>query len=103
MWHLIKKIIGDENIKTLNKYQKIVEKINVLEAEIQSYKDDNFPKKTEEFRKRLIGGEDLDNIIPEAFALVREASNRVIGERHYDVQLQGGLALHFGNIAEMVF
>ena len=101
MWQLIKKIIGDENNKRLKKYQKIVEKINAFETEIQSYKDDDFSNKTVEFRKRLNDGEDLDNIIPEAFALVREASNRVIGERHYDVQLLGGLALHYGNIAEM--
>jgi len=101
MWQMIKKFFGDENSKTLKTYQKIVEEINVLESEVQSLKDEDFPKKTEEFRKRLKEKEKLDEIIPEAFALVREASKRVISERHYDVQLLGGLALHFGNIAEM--
>ena len=101
MWHLVKKLFGDENNKKLKKYQKFVDEINSLEQETKLLKDGDFPKKTEEFRKRLNDGIDIDNFIPEAFALVREASSRVIGERHYDVQLVGGLALHFGNIAEM--
>ena len=101
MLHFFKKIFGDENNKTLKKYQKYIDKINLLESQFKSFKDDYFPIKTDEFRKRIKNGEDLDDIIPEAFALVREASRRMIGERHYDVQLQGGLALHFGNIAEM--
>jgi len=101
MWHSIKKLFGDENNKKLKKYQKFVVEINSLEQETKLLKDGDFSKKTEEFRKRLNDGEDIDNFIPEAFALVREASSRVIGERHYDVQLLGGLALHFGNIAEM--
>ena len=85
--NLLSKIIKSNNQKELDRITKIVEKINALETEMQSYKDENFPIKTEEFRKRLNDCEDFDNIIPEAFALVREASNRVIGERHYDVQL----------------
>ena len=101
MWEKVNKIFGNENAKTLKGYRKVVEKINVLEPEMQSIEDKDFSKKTAEFQTRLEDGESLDDLIPEAFALVREASQRVIGERHYDVQLQGGLALHHGNIAEM--
>ena len=101
MWEKVNKIFGNENAKTLNGYLKVVEKINALEPEMQAIEEKDFSKKTEEFKTRLKDGESLDDLIPEAFALVREASQRVIGERHYDVQLQGGLALHHGNIAEM--
>ena len=101
MWEKVNKIFGNENTKTLKGYQKVVEKINALEPEMQAIEDKDFSKKTAEFQTRLEDGESLDDLIPEAFALVREASQRVIGERHYDVQLQGGLALHHGNIAEM--
>ena len=101
MWEKVNKIFGNENAKTLKGYRKVVEKINALEPEMQAIEDKDFSKKTAEFQTRLEDGESLDDLIPEAFALVREASQRVIGERHYDVQLQGGLALHHGNIAEM--
>ena len=101
MWKKVNKIFGNENAKTLKGYRKVVEKINALEPEMQAIVDKDFSKKTVEFQTRLEDGESLDDLIPEAFALVREASQRVIGERHYDVQLQGGLALHHGNIAEM--
>ena len=101
MWKKVKNIFGDENAKTLKGYRKVVDKINALEPEIQALADEEFPKKTTAFQTRLEKGVALDELIPEAFALVREASLRVIGERHYDVQLQGGLALHHGNIAEM--
>ncbi len=101
MWEKVNKIFGNENAKTLKGYRKVVEKINALEPEMQAIEDKDFSKKTVEFQTRLEDGESLDDLIPEAFALVREASQRVIGERHYDVQLQGGLALHHGNIAEM--
>ena len=101
MWKKVNKIFGNENAKTLKGYWKVVEKINALEPEMQAIEDKDFSKKTAEFQTRLEDGESLDDLIPEAFALVREASQRVIGERHYDVQLQGGLALHHGNIAEM--
>ena len=101
MWKKVNKIFGNENAKTLKGYRKVVEKINALEPEMQAIVDKDFSKKTAEFQTRLEDGESLDDLIPEAFALVREASQRVIGERHYDVQLQGGLALHYGNIAEM--
>jgi len=101
MWKNVKKIFGDENTKTLKSYQKVVDKINTQEAEVKALADEDFPVKTAEFQARLKADEALDDLIPEAFALVREASQRVIGERHYDVQLLGGLALHHGNIAEM--
>jgi preprotein translocase subunit SecA len=101
MWKKVKNIFGDENTKTLKSYQKVVDKINALEAEVKALADEDFPVKTAEFQTRLKADEALLDLIPEAFALVREASQRVIGERHYDVQLLGGLALHYGNIAEM--
>ena len=101
MWEKFKKIFGDENTKTLKSYQKVVDKINSLEAGVKALADEEFPLKTVAFQARLKEDEALDALIPEAFALVREASQRVIGERHYDVQLLGGLALHHGNIAEM--
>lgn len=75
--------------------------INDLEAETQDLSDEELQAKTPEFRQRLDNGEDLDDLLIEAFAVVREASRRVIGQRHYDVQLMGGAALHFGWVAEM--
>ncbi len=101
MWEKVKNILGNENLKTLKSYQKVVSKINALEAETKALDDGDFPLKTADFQAKLKADEGLDDLIPEAFALVREASRRVIGERHYDVQLLGGLALHHGNIAEM--
>ena len=82
-------------------FTKVVSKINALEAETKALDDGDFPLKTADFQAKLKTDKGLDDLIPEAFALVREASLRVIGERHYDVQLLGGLALHHGNIAEM--
>ena len=101
MWKQVIKFFGDENTKTLKSFQKQVDKINELEPAMQALKNEDFPVKTEEFKKRIQDGEPMDELIPETFALVREASKRVIGERHFDVQLLGGLALHNGNIAEM--
>ena len=101
MWKQVIKFFGDENTKTLKSFQKQVDKINELEPAMQALKNEDFPVKTEEFKKRIQNGESMDELIPETFALVREASKRVIGERHFDVQLLGGLALHNGNIAEM--
>ncbi|MEE3266117.1 MAG: hypothetical protein VX221_04995, partial [SAR324 cluster bacterium] len=86
MWKNVKKIFGDENTKTLKSYQKVVDKINAHEGEVKALADEDFPVKTTEFQARLKADEALDDLIPEAFALVREASLRVIGERHYDVQ-----------------
>lgn len=87
--------------KRVAKYRKIVQKINDLEPQIKSLSDSDLKSKTKEFKERLNNGETLDGILPEAFAVVREASTRVLGQRHYDVQLIGGMILHDGNIAEM--
>ncbi|MBF0236809.1 MAG: preprotein translocase subunit SecA [SAR324 cluster bacterium] len=95
------KFFGNTNKKTLKRYKPLVAKINELEPAMKQLKDADFAEKTREFRTRLQNGEALDALLPEAFALVREASLRIIGERHYDVQLIGGIALHEGNIAEM--
>ncbi|MDO8604538.1 MAG: preprotein translocase subunit SecA [bacterium] len=85
-----------------SKYSPLVKKINSFEPELQALSDDLLRGKTEEFRARLRKGELLDSILPEAFAVVREASRRTLGQRHYDVQLLGGIALHEGKIAEMM-
>src|SRR3989344_157426 len=94
-------VFGDESSKFLKNSGKIVSKIGALEANFVNLKDEDFPQKTLEFKERIKNGEALDGILPEAFALVREAARRNLGERHYDVQIAGGLALHEGNIAEM--
>ncbi|MEM6283638.1 MAG: preprotein translocase subunit SecA [Chloroflexota bacterium] len=93
--------MGDPAERTLKQYEPVVEAVNALEPTMQALSDDDFPKKTAEFRERLENGEPLDDLLPEAFALVREASVRTIGLRHYDVQLIGGTVLHEGRIAEM--
>ncbi len=94
-------IFGDASVKFVTDAHKIVAKINALETEISALTDADFPKKTQEFKDRLKKGETLDAILPEAFALVREAQRRTLGLRLYDVQMIGGIALHSGNIAEM--
>ena len=99
--NIIDKIIGTESQRQIKKWKPLVDKINGLEEKTKKLADADFKLKTEEFKKRLNGGEDINNILPEAFALVREASVRTRGERHYDVQLVGGIALHLGNVAEM--
>ncbi|HEY4513462.1 MAG TPA: preprotein translocase subunit SecA [Candidatus Paceibacterota bacterium] len=98
---LFSKIFGDESSKFIESAQKTIEKINVLEADISKLADADFSVKTREFKDRLAKGETLDSILPEAFALVREAQRRTLGIRLYDVQLIGGIALHEGKIAEM--
>ena len=98
---LYSKIFGDTSSKFIKNTEKIVAEINALEADISKLTDIDFPKKTQEFRDRLAKRETLDDILPEAFALVREAAKRNLKERHFDVQLIGGLALHNGKIAEM--
>lgn len=98
--NLLQRIL-DDNEKVIKKLSKNVEIINSLEPEFEKLKDEDFPKKTEEFRERLKKNETLDDILPEAFALVREASKRTLGMRHFDVQLIGGMVLHSGKIAEM--
>lgn len=98
---LIKKIFGDPNAKELKNIRVIVDKINSLEPDMEKLSSANLRAKTDEFKVRLAKGETLDDILPEAFAVVREASKRVTGMRHYDVQLIGGIVLHRGKIAEM--
>jgi preprotein translocase subunit SecA len=98
---LIKKIFGTANERELKRIQIYVDRINGLEAEISGLPDDALRAKTADFRKRLEGEETLDDLLPEAFAVVREASKRVLGMRHFDVQLIGGIVLHSGKIAEM--
>ena len=95
------KIFGDPSEKELKRCRPIVEKINSLEQEMQKLSSANLQAKTQEFKLRLQKGETLDDILPEAFAVVREASRRVTGMRHFDVQLIGGMVLHRGKIAEM--
>jgi preprotein translocase subunit SecA len=87
--------------KILRDPGKIVDKVNSFESSIAPLSDDALRAKTDEFKKRLAAGETLDDLLPEAFAVVREAAKRTLGQRHYDVQLMGGAALHLGNIAEM--
>ena len=91
----------DDNLREIKKYRKRVEVINELEPAMQALSDTDLQGKTAEFKNRLGNGETLDELLPEAFAVVREASRRVIGQRHYDVQLIGGMVLHDGRIAEM--
>lgn len=97
----LKKIFGDGQGKKLKGYYPIVEKINKFEAEIQALSDSDLANKTSYFKEKINNGESLDSILPEAFSVVREASRRTLGERHFDVQLIGGMILHKGNIAEM--
>lgn len=99
--NFIKKILGTRNERLLNGYSRIVSKINALEPEIKVLSNERLRAKTDEFKRRLHEGEKLDTLLPEAFAVVREASVRALGLRHFEVQLIGGLVLHSGKIAEM--
>ncbi len=94
-------MIGSSNDREIKRLSKIVEQINKLEEDIQKLSDDQLKGKTVEFKQKLEQGKTLDDILPEAFAVVREAAKRVLGKRHYDVQLMGGIILHEGRIAEM--
>ncbi|MCS7184689.1 MAG: preprotein translocase subunit SecA [bacterium] len=98
---LFRSILGTRNQRLLKKLKPIVEKINLLEEHVKKLPDEAFRKKTIEFKERLERGSSLDDILPEAFAFVREAARRTIGLRHFDVQLLGGIVLHQGKIAEM--
>ena len=99
--NLISKFIKSSNQKELDRINKIVEKINSLEEKYKNLDEADFPKKTLEFKEQIKNGKSLDEIMPDAFALVREASKRTRKERHFDVQLIGGVVLHEGKIAEM--
>ncbi len=98
---MLKKLLGDPNTRKLKRYQPDIKEVNLLEDEMQALSDAELTGKTAEFRQRLEKGEDTDDILTEAFAVVREAAKRVLGMRHYDVQLLGGMVLHDGQIAEM--
>lgn len=99
--NLLKRIFGSRNDRLVKQYYKIVNTINELESGVASLTDSDLRNKTHEFKQRLSEGESLDDLLPEAFAVVREASKRVLGMRHFDVQLIGGMVLHGGKIAEM--
>ncbi|MDP6043322.1 MAG: preprotein translocase subunit SecA, partial [Dehalococcoidales bacterium] len=93
--------LGDSNEKELKRLWPIVDRINDLEPEFEKFGDDELRAKTEEFKARLEAGSTPEELLPEAFAAVREAARRTIGQRHYDVQLLGGIVLHQAKIAEM--
>lgn len=95
------RLLGNYNEKYLKKRQPIIDEINVLEPDFEKKSDKQLKEKTKEFKNRINKEESLDNILPEAYALVREAAKRTLNQRHYDVQLMGGIALHEGKIAEM--
>ena len=99
--NIISKFIKSGNQKELDRIQKIVKEINLKESKVSKFEDNEFPLRTNEFISRLKEGEKLNDLLPEAFALVREASKRINNERHFDVQLIGGIALHENKIAEM--
>ena len=98
---VLKSIFGSRNDRLLKQYRATVQTINKLEAETAKLSDEALREKTDIFKQRFAQGESLDSLMPEAFAVVREASTRVLGMRHYDVQLIGGMVLHYGKIAEM--
>jgi preprotein translocase subunit SecA len=101
MQRFLSKVFGNANDRTIKRLLPLVEQINALEPAMTGLSDAGLAAKTPEFRGRLEEGETLDDLLPEAFAVVREAAKRTLGQRHYDVQLIGGIALHRGNIAEM--
>ena len=94
-------VFGTSNDRSLKAYQRRVPQINALEPAMEALSDEALRAKTAEFRERLADGATLDELLPEAFAVVREASKRTLGQRHFDVQLVGGMVLHDGKIAEM--
>ncbi|HMW78112.1 MAG TPA: preprotein translocase subunit SecA, partial [Rhodocyclaceae bacterium] len=98
---LLKKIFGSRNDRLIKQYSATVRRINALEPSLAGLSDEALRAKTAEFRERHDKGESLDDLLPEAFAVVREAGKRVLGMRHFDVQLIGGMVLHYGKIAEM--
>ncbi|GHE33175.1 preprotein translocase subunit SecA [Vulcaniibacterium thermophilum] len=98
---LLTRVFGSRNERLLRQLQRTVDKINALEPQMEKLSDAELQAKTPEFKQRIANGESLDKLLPEAFAVCREASRRVLGMRHYDVQLIGGMVLHLGKIAEM--
>src|SRR3972149_3373162 len=98
---ILSKIVGTKNERELKRIQPVVERVNAFEPEISGLTDAQLQAKTGEFRARLAQGATLDELLPEAFAVVREASKRVLSMRHFDMQIVGGVVLHEGRIAEM--
>ena len=98
---VLKSVFGSRNDRLIKQYRATVQTINKLEADIAKLSDEELRGKTDSFRQRFAQGETLDALLPEAFAVVREAGIRALGMRHYDVQLIGGMVLHYGKIAEM--
>lgn len=98
---LLKKILGDPNEREVKKLRSVIDKVNDLEASVEKLGDEQLKDRTDEFKEKLSSGAKLDDILPEAFATIREAAKRTIGQRHFDVQLIGGMILHRGQIAEM--
>jgi len=98
---LVRKIVGSKNDREIKRLKKTVQRVNALEEQMQGKSDEQLTAQTALFRQRLEQGEKLDDLLPEAFATVREAGKRVLGMRHFDVQLMGGVVLHEGKIAEM--
>ena len=98
---LLTLVFGSRNERVLKRMRKVVTRINELESEIETLQDSDFPARTQALRQQLTDGAEQADILPEAFALVREAGRRVLGMRHFDVQLIGGMVLNEGNIAEM--
>src|ERR1041385_9258039 len=98
---LLAKVIGTQNEREIKRLRPLVAQINDLEAQTKALTDQQLREKTQEFRQRLADGLSLDDLLPEAFAVVREGGRRVINMRHYDVQLIGGIVLQSGTIAEM--
>ncbi|MDU2063545.1 MAG: preprotein translocase subunit SecA [Sporomusaceae bacterium] len=101
MLKFLKKLLGDDNEREIKRMQKYVDAVNALEPKMQAMSDTTLTGKTVEFQRRIKEGESVDDLLPEAFAVVREASRRVLAMRHFDVQILGGITLHEGNIAEM--
>ncbi len=97
----VRRLVGTKNNRELKRMGKIVARINGFEESCRGLDDSQLAGKTAEFRQRLAAGETLDQLLPEAFAVVREAARRALGMRHFDVQLMGGITLHEGRIAEM--
>src|SRR6185437_650241 len=98
---ILDKILRIGEGKHLRRLEAAAEQVNAIESEFVDMTDDELRAQTDEFKARLAAGETLDDLLPEAFATVRETAKRVLGQRHFDVQIMGGAALHYGNIAEM--
>ncbi|MFM1980372.1 MAG: hypothetical protein RLZ68_1637, partial [Pseudomonadota bacterium] len=99
--NILTKIFGSRNDRLLKQYRSVVNRINAMEPQFEQLSDEGLRAKTQEFKDRVAKGEALDSVLPEAFAVVREGSKRIMKMRHFDVQLLGGMSLHNGKISEM--